>query len=223
MRALRFLPEPVRQRLKLQIVSFAHFRAPRLASRFRQAMVRLRNPQADITFGAGCYLGPGFSIDAPWGGTFSCGNHCEFRRGFRAELAGPGTRLEIGSGCVFTYYSLIQCGRSIVIGDRVMFGQSSMTVDGNHRFRDLTKPMLDQGYDFRPIHIADDVTTTTKCTIIASIGERAFVGANSVVTQDIPPFTVAVGAPARVIDYFGPPGSEPDGWVRSEGSAGQRV
>jgi acetyltransferase-like isoleucine patch superfamily enzyme len=93
-----------------------------------------------------------------------------------------------------------------------MFGQSSIVLDGNHRFRDLTKPMLDQGFDLKPIRIDDDVTTTTKCTIIANIGTRAFVGANSVVSRDIPPYTVAVGAPARVVDYFGPPGQEPEGW-----------
>jgi len=85
-----------------------------------------------------------------------------------------------------------------------------MVVDGNHRYREIDKPMLEQGYDFRPLTIGDDVTTTTKCTIINSIGTRAFIGANAVVTRPIPPYTVAVGVPAQVIDYFGPPGLEPD-------------
>jgi acetyltransferase-like isoleucine patch superfamily enzyme len=53
------------------------------------------------------------------------------------------------------------------------------------------------------------VTITTKCTIIANIGTRAVIGANSVVTRDIPPYCVAGGTPARVLDYFGPPGEEP--------------
>ncbi len=44
---------------------------------------------------------------------------------------------------------------------------------------------------------------------MASIGERTFVGANAVVTRDLPAFVVAVGAPAKPIDYFGPPGQEP--------------
>jgi len=115
----------------------------------------------------------------------------------------------IGAGSVFTYYVLIQCSTTIEIGERAMFGQSTIVVDGNHRFRDLTKPMLAQGYDFRAIHIADDATITTKCTIIADVGRRAFIGANSVVLRDIPAFTVAAGIPAKAIDYFGPPGSEP--------------
>ena len=164
----------------------------------------MKNPLAEIEFGKGCRLGPGFSISAPWGGSFVCGDHCEFRRDFRAELEGPESAIQIGDDCVFTYYSVIQCGRSIVIGDRAVFAQSSMVVDGSHHFRDLDRRVLEQGYDFRPIQIADDVMTSAKCTIIADIGERSFIGANSVVTRDIPPYCVAVGAPAEPIDYFGP-------------------
>ncbi len=107
---------------------------------------------------------------------------------------------------------MIQCGTLISIGDRVMFGQSSIVIDDAHHFRDLTKPMLDQGYDKRTVRIDDDATTTSKCTIMADIGTRTFVGANSVVSRPLPPYTVAMGAPARVTDYFGPPGGEPEGY-----------
>ena len=51
-----------------------------------------------------------------------------------------------------------------------------------------------QGYDFRPLHIEDDATITTKCTIINDVGTRAFIGANSVVSQAIPPYCLAAGA-----------------------------
>ncbi len=102
-----------------------------------------------------------------------------------------------------------------------MFGQSSAIFDGNHRFRDLTKPMLEQGYDLRRIRIEDDAVVTTKCTIIASIGKRSFVGANSVVTRNLPPCVVAVGAPAKPVDYFGPEGMvPPELAARGSGTAG---
>ena len=211
----------LRKRYEYWVVLLGYGWGPRLMSKLRAQLVKLRNPRAQISFGPGCRLGPGFSIHAPWGGTFIAGSGCEFRQGFRAELFGPDSRVEMGAGCVFTYYSLIQCAGSISLGDRVMFGQASQVVDGNHRFRDLTQPMLDQGFDLRPIRIEDDVTTTTKCTILADIGTRAFIGANSVVSGDIPPYTVAVGMPAKVVDYFGPPGMEPEGWeprARSESS-----
>jgi UDP-2-acetamido-3-amino-2,3-dideoxy-glucuronate N-acetyltransferase len=69
--------------------------------------------------------------------------------------------------------------------------------------------MLEQGFDFHPIRIEDDATITTKCTIMAGLGRRAFVGANAVVTRPVPAYTVVAGVPARPIDYFGPPGLEP--------------
>ncbi len=174
----------------------------------RRQWVLLRHPHATIVFKSPIYLGPRFSLHIPNGGTFIAGPGVEFRRDFRAEVEGDG-RLVIGAGSRFSYSVLIQCSTSVEIGERCMFGQASAIFDGQHRFRDLTKPMLDQGYDFRPIRIEDDAVITTKCTIMADVGRRAFIGANSVVTQSVPPFTVAVGAPARPVDYFGPEGQEP--------------
>lgn len=190
-------------RLHRRIARWLYVGGPRIMSRLRKRWVILRNPHATIEFAEPVYLGPGFSLHMPEGGTFRCGPAVEFRRNFRAEI-GPQGRVEIGLGSVFTYDVVVQCSTSVTIGERCMFGQATLVVDGNHRFRDLDRPMLAQGYDFTPITIADDATVTTKCTIIADLGERCFVGANSVVTKPIPAFSVATGAPARVIDYFGP-------------------
>lgn len=189
-----------------QLIGYVH--GPRLMSRLRKSWVLLRHPHADIRFGRDVYLGPGFSLDIPANGTFHVGDDVEFRRDFRAEVSGDG-RIVIGSHCHFTYSVLMQCSTTIEIGDHCMFGQSTIVIDGQHRFRDLTRPMLDQGYDFTPLKIEDHATVTTKCSIMAGIGTRAFIGANSVVSRPIPPYTVAVGAPARPVDYFGPPGGEP--------------
>jgi acetyltransferase-like isoleucine patch superfamily enzyme len=190
--ALRWMP---------QRIGYVH--GPRLMSWLRKQRVLLTHPHADIRFGRGVYIGPGFSLHIPGPGTFVAGDRVEFRRGFRAEVEGTG-RITIGADSHITYYVLMQCTTSIDIGERCMFGQSTIVVDGQHRFRDLTRPMLEQGYDFTPVTIADDVTVTTKCTIMADIGTRAVVGANSVVSRPVEPYTVVVGAPAREVDYFGP-------------------
>jgi len=186
------------------IVRLSYGWGPRVMSGIRKRWVRIRNPLADIRFGKGCVVGPGFWIHAPWGGTFVAGYGCEFRHGFRAELAAPESRIEIGNETRFTYDAMIQCAGTISIGDRVTFAQQTFVVDGSHRFRDLERPMIDQGYDLRVIRIDDDAAIMAKTTVIASVGRRAFVGAGSVVTRDIPPYTVAVGSPAEAIDYFGP-------------------
>ena len=182
---------------------------PMLMSWLRLRWLRWRHPHVDLRFAGPVYLGPGFSVHAPLGGALHVGPGVEFRRGFRAELGGPDACISIGEMTVFTYDVIIQCSSAITIGAHCMFGQATLVVDGNHQFRDLERPMLSQGYDLRPITLADHVTTTTKCTIIADIGTRTFVGANSVVTRPLPAYCVAAGAPARVLDYFGPPGGEP--------------
>ncbi len=183
-------------------------RGPMVMSWLRQRWVILRHPRATIRFGRDVYVGPRFSLFIPQNGTFIVGDGVEFRRDFRAEVSESG-RITIGAGTRCTYSVLMQCTTTIDIGERCMFGQSTILLDGQHRFRDLSRPMLEQGYDFHPLRIEDDAVITTKCTIMADVGQRAFVGANSVVTRPIPAFTVAVGAPARPIDYFGPPGEEP--------------
>ena len=188
-------------------MTLLYFRGPIWMSELRKWWVRLRNPHATIRFGRHTYLGPGFSLHMPFGGTFETGELVEFRRNFRAELAGPDARISFGDRCVCTYDVIIQCSTSVDIGDRCMFGQATMIVDGNHRFRDLDRPMLEQGYEFTPIRIEDDATITTKCTIMAGIGTRAFIGANAVVTKPVPPYAVAAGVPARVIDSFAPAGA----------------
>jgi acetyltransferase-like isoleucine patch superfamily enzyme len=147
----------------------------------------------------------------PDGGRFVAGTAVHFRRGFRAEIAGGGS-VTIGDLCVFSYYSLIQCSTSVEIGDRAMFGQSSMVVDGNHKFRHVSEPLVAQGFEFRPIRIAADVTTLTKVTVINDIGTKSVVGANSVVNKPVPPYCMVAGVPARIVDYFGPPELEPPEW-----------
>jgi acetyltransferase-like isoleucine patch superfamily enzyme len=194
-------------------------RGPMLASKLRQWWVIARHPRATIRFGRNVYLGPRFSLFIPDDGTFIVGDDVIFRRDFRAEVSESG-RITIGSGSVFTYGVVAQCTTTIDIGERCMFGQTTILLDGQHRFRDLTRPMLEQGYIFHPLRIEDDATITTKCTIMADVGTRAFVGANSVVSRPVPPYTVAVGAPARLIEYFGPAGQGPKGVKAYQPEAG---
>ncbi len=190
------------------VVSAGYYRGPLAMSWLRKRWVLLRNPQATIRFGAGSYLGPGFSLHMPFGGTFVTGPGVEFRRGFRAEL-GPDARIEIGAGSYLTYDVIIACGTTIEIGERCGLGQATFVADGNHTYRDVDVPFLEQGYDYRPIRIEDDAQIHSKCTIVNSIGTRSVIGANAVVSRPIPPFCLAAGVPARVLDYFGPPGGEP--------------
>ncbi|HWC35184.1 MAG TPA: acyltransferase [Mycobacteriales bacterium] len=182
----------------------------RLASTWRRRALLSTHGHVDIEIAKGVALGPRVDVWIPAAATLRIGPGCEFRRDFFCEIA-PGGRVEMASGVVFTSAALLQISTSLTIGNRAVFGQSVMIADGNHLFRDHTKHLLDQGYDFRPIEIGDNAIVTSKCTILNSIGEGAIIGANSVVTRPIPAYCLAYGAPARVVEYFGPEDMRPEG------------
>lgn len=203
---LRLLPWQLRYRVGAHLVSEA-----------RRQLIRATHRHCRVEFRGPVRLGPGFSLDIPGPGTLIVGAGVDFRRGFVCEIVGDG-RVVIGEGCTFTSHALLQCTTSIEIGDGCTFGQSVVIVDGRHHFRDPTTPVVSQGYEYRPIRIDDDVTVMSKCTISADIGRRAVVGSHSLVNRAVPAYTLAVGTPARAVEYFGPD-EPPPGVPRSRPGA----
>ena len=176
----------------------------RLASAIRLGMIRATHTHCQVEIETPVRVGPGFSLFMPFGGAFVVGPGVHFRRGFTCEI-GRGGRVEIGAGTEFTSNVLIQCSTLVSIGARCAFGQSTLIVDGYHRYRDPDRHWMEQGHDFRPIHIGDGAGISDKCTIQSDVGERAMVASGSVVNRPVPPYCLAVGSPARVVRYFGPP------------------
>ena len=185
-----------------------HEHASRLGWELRRWSIAGTHLHADVSIARPVRLGPRFTLVIPQPATLHIEEGCDFRRDFVCEI-GPGGTVRIGAGSIFTSSALLQISSSLTIGRRCVFGQAVMIADGNHRFRDHTRHLLDQGYDLRPITIGDGAVVTSKCTVLASIGEGAVIGANSVVTREVPPYCLAVGAPARVVEYFGPPEQHP--------------
>lgn len=213
---MRALAGRLKQRLRLAVFRFGYGPGPRLMSELRRRWVVFRHPNATILIDRSAYVGPGFGLHIPHNGTFVAGPNVEFRRNFRAEIYGDG-RIEIGAGSYMTYDVLMACSTSIEIGERCGLANESAIYDGNHRYADLDTAFLDQGYEFRSVRLADDVQIHQLCTIVNSIGERAVIGANSVVSRPIPAYTLAVGTPARPIKYFGPEDQRPPELVEEGG------
>ena len=71
----------------------------------------------------------------------------------------------------------------------------------NHVFDDADTPILEQGITAQGIVVDDDVWLASGVIVLdgVHIGQGCVIGAGSVVTEDLPPFSVAVGAPARVV------------------------
>ena len=177
-------------------------RALLLASAARKARLRLYNRGASIELREPVYFGPGTHLDLDPGSSFVAHERTHFRRNCVVEVNGSG-RVEIGADTQLTYNVVIQCSTSITIGQRCIVG-ATMIVDGNHKYRDLQTPVLEQGYDFRAITIGDDAWIGIGSVIMADVGERAVVAANAVVVDPVPPYTVVGGVPAKVLSTFGP-------------------
>jgi acetyltransferase-like isoleucine patch superfamily enzyme len=186
-----------------------YYTAASFASRWRRRTTLMTHGHADVVIDRTARLGARFGLWVPERGTLRIGPGCELRRDFFAEIHGEG-RVELGPMTVFTGQATVQITTSLTIGERCVFGVGTMIADGNHRFKDYTKHLLDQGYDFTEITVGDGAIVTSKCTILAPIGRGAVIGSNSVVTRPVPDYCLAAGAPARVIEYFGPPESRPD-------------
>ncbi|HZZ95725.1 MAG TPA: acyltransferase [Jatrophihabitantaceae bacterium] len=95
----------------------------------------------------------------------------------------------------------VNCYLDVEIGDNALIADDVYISDFDHRFDDLAMPIKDQGIAKSRVRIDRDVWLGTKVTVCRGvvIGEGTVVGANAVVTKDLPPFSVAVGVPARVI------------------------
>jgi maltose O-acetyltransferase len=90
----------------------------------------------------------------------------------------------------------------ITIGKYVMIAQNVMIIGGNHNVSRTDIPMMLQGEGKQgPIIIEDDVWIGAGVIILTGIrvGKGSVIGAGSVVTKDIPEYSIAVGNPAKVI------------------------
>lgn len=91
----------------------------------------------------------------------------------------------------------------IHIGVGVMIGEYSSIRDANHQYKNKTS-LRYAGYIGASITIGKHVWIGRGSTVLAgvTIGDHAVIGANAVVNKDIPPYTLAVGVPARPIKRF---------------------
>ncbi len=119
--------------------------------------------------------------------------------------------VSIGDRCLIGRGSGIVGHLSIVIGNDVWTGHHVYVTDQNHDYRDVDIPISQQSQPERAVVIGDNSWIGHGAVILpgAVIGKHVVIGANSVVTGNIPDYSVAVGSPARVIRQY----HEGVGWV----------
>ena len=111
-------------------------------------------------------------------------------------------RVRIGTGSLLNIGVMVAALDLVEIGAHCMFANGCVITDADHRYDDLERPVPWQGFTSRgPTRIGDNVWCGAHVVVTSgvTIGERCVVGANSVVTSDLAPFSLAVGVPARVI------------------------
>jgi acetyltransferase-like isoleucine patch superfamily enzyme len=124
-------------------------------------------------------------------------------------------RIRIGAGCFLNLGVMVASMNLVEIGDHCMFANGCFISDGSHRFADPHLPVPWQGFTTKgPTRVGDNVWCGAGVVITSgvTVGQRSVIGANSVVTDDIPPYSIAAGAPARVlkrIEYPGDSASAP--------------
>jgi len=119
-------------------------------------------------------------------------------------------RLQIGDGVSMEYDCHIGCVNEVRIGARVLMASRVYISDHAHGGTDgedlmlppNVRPVISKG----PVIIEDEVWIGEGVAVMPGvrIGRSSIIGANAVVTRDIPAFSVAVGAPARVIKTMKP-------------------
>jgi acetyltransferase-like isoleucine patch superfamily enzyme len=140
-------------------------------------------------------LGPGARVQF--------GSKVHFMHNFTGDFYGDVT---IGDKVYFQHDCHISVHGKLTIGDYALFGEGVSIHDENHIISDGDDPIGERGFVIKPVSIGKNVWVGAKATILPGvhIGDNAVIGANSVVTHNVPAYTVAGGVPARVLREIKP-------------------
>ncbi len=112
--------------------------------------------------------------------------------------------LIIGRNFHATRNLTIQCAGKTTIGDDVLIASDVFIIDYNHGLNPNSNSYLDNKLEVLGVTIGNGVWIGNNVVILPGvhIGDKAIIGAGSVVTKDIPSYTIAVGNPARIVKQY---------------------
>ncbi len=151
----------------------------------------------------------------------SIGNHISLHRNVRIRSLSPNSSIEIdnsvsldrgvdikanrgpikiGNKCYVGPFSCLS-GGTITIGNHCLIASHSGIYANNHKFHETAQLIMEQGSSFQSIVIEDDCWLGSGVKVMdgVTIGKGSVIGAGAVVTKNIPPYSIAVGVPAKVI------------------------
>ena len=123
---------------------------------------------------------------------------------YRNEIQSLEPSLKIGNNFHATRNLTIQCAGDITIGDNVLIASDVFIINYNHGSDPTTDSYLDNPLEVSSVRIENGVWIGNNVVILpgVKIGKKSIIGAGSVVTKDIPEYSIAVGNPARIIKHY---------------------
>lgn len=189
-RALRF----ARDRRMLTTMHAVHL------ARLARARAGVTRRRADVRLHGMSFLGRDVELTAPRGeGRLVVGPWCWI--GDRVALRAHHGRVTVGAKAVIGGGTTVNAHLDVTIGEGALIADDVHITDFDHRTDRLDLPIKDQGIVTSPVRIGPDVWLGRGVTVLrgVDIGRGSVIGAHAVVTREVPPYSVAVGAPARVV------------------------
>jgi acetyltransferase-like isoleucine patch superfamily enzyme len=149
--------------------------------------------------GKGVFIPRTIEIRGNDDGRILVGNNVTIDSGARLHVANKGT-LRVGDRVGIGPYNIFNAFDDLTIGDDTMFGPFININCADHGM-DLGTPMRDQYGAYGPVTVGRDCWLGAMVVVTrgVTIGDGAVIGAGSVVTQDIPEYAIAAGAPCCAI------------------------
>lgn len=110
-------------------------------------------------------------------------------------------RIEIGKNVTLNEWVYLSGFGGLKIGDDVRIGHRTSIITSDHKHKDVSLPIREQGLDVGMVIIEDDVWIGCNSTVLKGvrIGNGAIIAAGALVASDVPPFAIYGGVPARQI------------------------
>ncbi len=121
-------------------------------------------------------------------------------------------QLTLGAKVVMGRDNVVNTYLDVEIGDATILADWIYVCDFDHRFERLDVPIKDQGIVTSPVRIGSDVWIGEKATVLRGVdlGHGSVIASHCLVNQSVPPFSIAVGVPVRVVRSRLPDGMDPE-------------
>jgi len=187
--------------------------------RFWYPVANIKNRFLFGAYGKDVYIEPGVVINRPR--FVQVGNHVRIKRNSSINLHPKDKKskeilLFIGDHVIISESCFISACHRIVIEENVGISPNVMIIDNSRKPGDVIRPSKEQKLEIGTVHIGADSWIAYGACVLpnVTIGRHCIIGALSVVNRDIPPYSVAVGSPAKVVKRYDFDRKE---WVKLDG------